>query len=103
MEGKNILYTNMIYIDGDLGFVVEDGKLTHCYNTIDEVSQYEDNEGNLMFQIKYGFDDIDYDYDYDENLIETNFWNYETHVFEVNKFEKIKVVNREVIRYEFNI
>ena len=100
MEEKSILYDNMIYIDGDLGFVFEDGKLTHCYTTIDEVSQYEDSEGNLIFQIKYGFDDTDYDYDYDENLIETNFWNYENHTFEVNKFEKIKVINREVIRYE---
>lgn len=103
MEEKNILYDNMMYIDGDLGFVFENEKLTHCYTTIDEASQYEDSEGELILQIKYGFDDVDYDYDYDENLIETPFWNHETDVFEVSKFEKIKVVNREVIRYDFNI
>ena len=66
-------------------------------------AKYEDNEGKLFFQIKYGFDDVDYDYDYDENLIETTFWNHETDDFEISKFEKIKVINREVIKYEFNI
>ena len=99
----NTLYNNMIYIDGDLGFVFEDGRLTHCYNSISEVSQYEDSNGNLMLQIKYLHDEAEYDYDYDENTIENLVTNTYDDVFEVNKFEKIKVVNCEVIRYEFNI
>ena len=100
---NSIFYKNMIYIDGDLGFVFEDGRLTHCYNSISEVSQYEDSNDNLTLQIKYLRDEAEYDYDYDENTIENWITNTYDDVFQVNLFDKIKVVNCEVIRYEFNI
>ena len=96
MKSTNILYDDIIYIDGDLGFVFEDGRLTHCYNTISEVSQYEDGNGNLMFQIKYLRDEVEYDYDYDENSVENWVTNTYDDVFQVNLFDKIKVVNKEV-------
>ncbi len=98
-----ILYNNMVYIDGDLGFVLENGKVTHCYNTISEVSQYEDSNGRLVMQIKYLRDEVEYDYDYYENVIEDWVTNTYDDVFQVNLFDKIKVVNREVIKYEFNL
>lgn len=96
MKSTNILYDDIIYIDGDLGFVFEDGKLTHCYNTISEVSQYEGSNGNLMLQIKYLRDEVEYDYDYDENTIENWVTNTYDDVFQVKLFDKIKVVNKEV-------
>ena len=96
MESTNILYNDIIYIDGDLGFVFEDGRLTHCYNTISEVSQYKDSEGNLIFQIKYLRDEVEYDYDYDENTVENWVTNTYDDVFQVNLFDKIKVINKEV-------
>lgn len=88
----NKLYDNMIYIDGDMGFVLENGKLTNCYDRINRVIQYEDSNHNLCLKINY-----DYFSEYDHERSDEN------DVFQVSKFEKIKVVNREVIKYEFNI
>ena len=94
MENTNLVYDNMIYIDGNLGFVFADGRLTRCYNSISEVYQYEDRDGNSMLQIKYLRDEVEYDYDYDENTIENWVTNTYYDVFPVSLFEKIKVVNR---------
>lgn len=93
-ETKVIPYKNMIYIDGEKGFVFQKGKLSHCYDKISEVRQYENSEGKLMLQISYFYDAPLYRKDYNGNFCASLATGTNRDFFRISEFDKIVVRNR---------
>lgn len=93
-ETRIALYKNMIYIDGEKGFVFQDGKLSHCYDRISEVCQYENSEGDLMLQISYFYDAPLYRKDYNGNFCASLATGTDRDFFQISEFDKIVVRNR---------
>lgn len=102
-ELKIIPYDNMIYIDGEKGFVFQNGKLLYCYDSISEVCQHENSEGDLVLQIGYFYDTIKYiegcEGDYTATLVPEA----DRDVFQISEFDKIVVHNREIVKWETNL
>ncbi len=80
---------NKIYINDNLGAVIENDELVAAYDTIYKLEKIVDSNGVVYLGIHYTYEDFDEDEDIDGDLILTyrDFNDYQ--MYEWNKYEII--------------
>lgn len=90
---------NKIYINGNLGAVIEDDELVGTYDTIHKLETITDSNGVVYLGIYYTYEGVDEDEDLDGNMVYStrDFEDYS--MYEWNKYD-ISIKNIGVYEYK---